>query len=76
MADNEIKAEIVLAGHRKPVQVRTTVNEIESEIEGERAKSLPVIKVVDARGREVRINANHIAAFYEYVEAEPLAAWV
>jgi hypothetical protein len=58
MAD-EIKAEIVF-GDNEMMEVQSTVVEITSEIEGQKSLALPLIKVADADGNEVWINATHI----------------
>jgi hypothetical protein len=59
MADEEIKAEIVFTDNNKSY-VQSTVEEISSEIEAQKHLPLPLIKVVDQRGSEVWLNANHI----------------
>jgi uncharacterized protein YlzI (FlbEa/FlbD family) len=66
VADTEKNAVIIL-DNGNPLYVQSTVKEIESKIEAEKANSLPVIKVADEHGREVWINGNHIIAFQEYV---------
>jgi uncharacterized protein YlzI (FlbEa/FlbD family) len=75
MADNEKHAVIILDSG-KHLNVQSTVVEIESQITAEKEKgaSLAVIKVVDESGREIWINANHIAAFHEYVSGRPMVA--
>jgi uncharacterized protein YlzI (FlbEa/FlbD family) len=67
MADSEVKAVIVLDDGNL-FQVQSTVAEVGSEIETRKNLNLPLIPVVDHRGREVWLNANHIVSFYE---AEP-----
>jgi hypothetical protein len=37
---------------------------------------LPTIKVVDESGREIWVNANHIAVFHEYVSGRPMVAFL
>jgi len=59
MADNEIKAEIVFENNEM-IEVQSTVVEITSAIEGQKNLALPMIKVPDADGKEIWINANHI----------------
>lgn len=70
MADGEKKAVIVL-DDGKLVYVQSTIAQINSEIEKRRSLNLPVIPVVDERGREVWLNANHITSFYEYEPGQP-----
>jgi uncharacterized protein YlzI (FlbEa/FlbD family) len=74
MADNEKNAVIILDSG-KHFNVQTTVKEIEGAVEAEKRLPLPVIKLVDESGREIWINANHIAAFHEYVSGMPLVAF-
>jgi uncharacterized protein YlzI (FlbEa/FlbD family) len=82
MADNEKNAVIILDSG-KHFNVQSTVVEIESQITAEKEKgaslqkgaSLPTIKVVDESGREIWVNANHIAVFHEYVSGRPLVAF-
>jgi hypothetical protein len=59
MADNEIKAEIIFESNEM-MEVQSTVVEITSDIEGQKNLALPMIKVADADGNEIWINANHI----------------
>jgi hypothetical protein len=35
----------------------------------------PCVKVVDESGREIGVNANHIAVFHEYVSGRPMVAF-
>jgi uncharacterized protein YlzI (FlbEa/FlbD family) len=74
MADNEKNAVIILDSG-KHFNVQNTIKEIESEVEAKKMVPLPVIKVVDESGREIWINANHIAAFHEYVSGQPMVAF-
>jgi uncharacterized protein YlzI (FlbEa/FlbD family) len=76
MADKEKNAVIILDSG-KHFNVQSTVVEIESQITAEKEKgaSLPTIKVVDESGREIWVNANHIAVFHEYVSGRPLVAF-
>jgi uncharacterized protein YlzI (FlbEa/FlbD family) len=73
MADKEKNAVIILDSG-KHFNVQNTIKEIESEVEAKKMVPLPVIKVVDESGREIWINANHIAAFHEYVSGRPMVA--
>jgi hypothetical protein len=59
MADNAIKAEIVFANN-ETMEVQSTVEEVTSEIEGQKRMALPLIKVLDEDGAEVWLNATHI----------------
>jgi uncharacterized protein YlzI (FlbEa/FlbD family) len=74
MADKEKNAVIILDSG-KHFNVQNTIKEIESEVEAKKMVPLPVIKVVDESGREIWINANHIAAFHEYVSGQPMVAF-
>jgi uncharacterized protein YlzI (FlbEa/FlbD family) len=74
MADNEKNAVIILDSG-KHFNVQNTIKEIESEVEAKKMVPLPVIKVVDESGREIWINANHIAVFHEYVSGLPMVAF-
>jgi hypothetical protein len=67
MADNEIKAQIGF-DENEMMEVQSTVVEITSEIEGQKSLALPLIKVADADGNEVWINANHIRTIKAYDE--------
>jgi hypothetical protein len=67
MADDAIKAEIIF-GDNQMMELRSTVAEINSEIEGQKRLAVPVIKVVDAVGKEVWINATHIRTIKAYDE--------
>jgi hypothetical protein len=74
MADNEKNAVIILDSG-KHFNAQSTIKEIESAVEAKAMVPLPVIKVVDESGREIWINANHIAAFHEYVSGQPMVAF-
>jgi uncharacterized protein YlzI (FlbEa/FlbD family) len=74
MADNEKNAVIILDSG-KHFNVQNTIKEIEGAVEAKKMVPLPVIKVVDESGREIWINANHIAAFHEYVSGQPMVAF-
>jgi uncharacterized protein YlzI (FlbEa/FlbD family) len=74
MADKEKNAVIILDSG-KHFNVQNTIKEIESAVEAKKMVPLPVIKVVDESGREIWINANHIAAFHEYVSGQPMVAF-
>jgi hypothetical protein len=74
MTDGEKKAVIVL-DDGKLLFVQSTIAQINSEIEKRKSLNLPVIPVVDERGREVWLNANHITSFYEYEPGEPMVAF-
>jgi hypothetical protein len=74
MADKEKNAVIILDSG-KHFNVQNTIKEIESAVEAKAMVPLPVIKVVDESGREIWINANHIAAFHEYVSGLPMVAF-
>jgi uncharacterized protein YlzI (FlbEa/FlbD family) len=65
MDDTEINTVITFADG-KHMDVQSTVDQITAEIETQKRMSLPVIKVVDPRGDEVWINANHVRAFKAY----------
>jgi hypothetical protein len=64
MADNETKAVIVMS-EGTPLNVRQTVEEILTAIEGVTSRHIPLITVMDERGNEHRINANQIVEFHE-----------
>jgi hypothetical protein len=72
MADNEKHAVIILDSG-KHLNVQSTIKEIEGAVEANKMVP-PVIKVVDESGREIWINANHIAVFHEYVPGQPMVA--
>jgi uncharacterized protein YlzI (FlbEa/FlbD family) len=74
MADNEKNAVIILDSG-KHFNVQSTIKEIEGAVEAKKMVPLPVIKVVDESGREIWINANHIAVFHEYVSGLPMVAF-
>jgi hypothetical protein len=74
MADNEKNAVIILDSG-KHFNVQSTIKEIEGAVEAKTMVPLPVIKVVEESGREIWINANHIAAFHEYVSGQPMVAF-
>ena len=74
MADNEKNAVIILDSG-KHFNVQSTIKEIEGAVEANAMVPLPVIKVVDESGREIWINANHIAAVHEYVSGLPMVAF-
>jgi hypothetical protein len=67
MGDNEIKAQIVFDDNEM-MEVQSTVVEITGEIEGQKSLALPLIKVADADGNEVWINATHIRMVKPYDE--------
>jgi hypothetical protein len=52
---------------------RTDLGQITAE--KEKGASLPTIKVVDESGREIWVNANHIAVFHEYMSGRPMVAF-
>jgi uncharacterized protein YlzI (FlbEa/FlbD family) len=74
MADNE-KNTVIILDSGKHFNVQNTIKEIEGAVEAKKMVPLPVIKVVDESGREIWINANHIAAFHEYVSGQPMVAF-
>jgi hypothetical protein len=74
MADNEKNAVIILDSG-KHFNAQSTIKEIEGAVEAKKTVPLPMIKVVDESGREIWINANHIAAFHEYVSGQPMVAF-
>lgn len=74
MADDEKKAVIAL-DDGKLLYVQSTIVQINSEIEKRKSLNLPVIPVIDERGREVWLNANHITSFYEYEPGQPMDAF-
>ena len=60
MTDNKINAVITFSNDQR-MDVRSTVQQIEDAVGGITVPNIiPSIKVVDAGGREVRINVNHI----------------
>jgi hypothetical protein len=59
MADDAIKAEIVF-DNNEAMEVQSTVQEVRTEIEGQKRMALPLIKVLDQDGAEVWLNATHI----------------
>jgi uncharacterized protein YlzI (FlbEa/FlbD family) len=65
MPDTEINTVITFTDDKR-MDVQSTVEQITTAIETQKRMSLPVIKVVDAHGDEVWINANHIRAFKAY----------
>jgi hypothetical protein len=66
MADNEINAVITFSDDKR-IELQSTVEQIEQAIGSIMVPNIiPVIKVVDAEGRDVRINVNHIRALREY----------
>jgi hypothetical protein len=65
MADTERNAVIVL-DDGKLLYVQSTTAQINAEIENRRSLALPVIPLIDERGRDLWLNANHITGFYEY----------
>ena len=69
MADNETRAVIVLSAG-EPIKVKETVEEILRALEAVTSLHIPVIKVTDDRGTELRINANQILKFHEPIERE------
>jgi uncharacterized protein YlzI (FlbEa/FlbD family) len=71
MADNEKHAVIIL-DNGKHLNVQSTIKEIEGAVEANKMVPFPVIKVIDESGREIWLNANHIAAFHEYVSGLPM----
>lgn len=60
MTDNKINAVITFSSDQR-MDVQSTVQQIEDAIGGVTVPNvIPSIKVVDAGGREVRINVNYI----------------
>jgi hypothetical protein len=59
VADDAIKAEIVF-DNNETMEVQSTVQEVRTEIEGQKRMALPLIKVLDHDGAEVWLNATHI----------------
>jgi hypothetical protein len=74
MADGDKNAVIVL-DDGKLLYVQSTIAQINSEIEKRKSLNLPVIPIIDERGREVWLNANHITSFYEYEPGHPMNAF-
>ena len=70
MADSKINA-VITFGNEQRMDLQSTVQQIEDAIGGITVPNIiPVIKVVDAGGREVRINVNHIREIREYDPAQ------
>jgi hypothetical protein len=66
MADNEINTVITFSDDER-FDLQSTVEQIEEAIGSITLPNIiPLIKVVDAEGREVRINVNHIRALSRY----------
>jgi uncharacterized protein YlzI (FlbEa/FlbD family) len=65
MADTQINTVITFADDKR-MDVQSTVEQITTAIETQKRMSLPVIKIIDPRGDEVWINANHIRTFKAY----------
>jgi hypothetical protein len=60
LTDNKINAVITFSNDQR-MDVQSTVQQIEDAVGGITVPNIiPSIKVVDAGGREVRINVNHI----------------
>jgi hypothetical protein len=74
MADSERNAVIVLDDGML-LYVQSTTVQISAEIENRRSLALPVIPLVDDRGRDLWLNANHITGFYEYETGQPEIAF-
>jgi hypothetical protein len=74
MADTERNAVIVL-DDGKLLHVQSTPAHISAEIENRRSLALPVIPLVDERGRDLWLNANHITGFYQYDPDQPETAF-
>ena len=70
MADGERNAVIVL-DDGELLYVKSTTAHINAEIENRRSLALPIIPLVDERGRDLWLNANHITGFYEYEPTSP-----
>jgi hypothetical protein len=70
MADNGRNAVVVL-DDGNALYAQSTVKQISGEIEDRKNLNLPMIPVLNERGQEVWINANHITAYYEYESGQP-----
>ena len=70
MADSKINAVITFSNDER-IELQSTVQQIEDAVGAITVPNIiPAIKVVDARGREVRINVNHIREIRESDPAE------
>ena len=70
MADSKINAVITFSNDER-LELQSTVQQIEDAVGAITVPNIiPAIKVVDARGREVRINVNHIREIRESDPAE------
>jgi hypothetical protein len=65
MADNEIKTVITFSDSNN-MDSQSTVEQIINGIEAATTPHIPLVKVVDQRGDEVWVNANHIREFKAY----------
>ncbi len=74
MADTERNAVIVLDDGTL-LYVQSTTAQISAEIENRKRLALPVIPLVDERGLDLWLNANHITGFYEYEPDQPEIAF-
>ena len=70
MADSKINAVITFSNDER-IELPSTVQQIEDAVGAITVPNIiPAIKVVDAHGREVRINVNHIREIRESDPAE------
>jgi len=70
LADSKINAVITFSNDER-IELQSTVQQIEDAVGAITVPNIiPAIKVVDARGREVRINVNHIREIRESDPAE------
>lgn len=70
MTDSKINAVITFSNDQR-LDVQSTVQQIEDAVGAITVPNIiPAIKVVDAGGREVRINVNHIREIREYHPAK------
>lgn len=74
MADTERNAVIVL-DDGKLLYVQSTTAQISAEIENRRSLALPVLPLIDERGRDIWLNATHITGFYQYDPDQPEIAF-
>jgi hypothetical protein len=69
MADMEINAVITFTDGQT-MEVQSTVGQITGAIRGATNPHIPLAKVVDERGRNVWINADHIRSIEAYERGE------
>lgn len=69
MADTDKSSKLVFTDGNK-MDVRATVEEISGKLQGASSPTVPLIELVDSKGRDVWINANHIREIHESDEHE------